>query len=94
MRDTWAGLPAVGKLSCDLLWFPVQLNVDQSELEDARWFTWEEINSALQVQAPPIRGDRPAFWLPPKHALANRLITEWRDRQRHEEDTPRTRDDS
>uniref|UniRef100_A0A3Q3G999 NAD(+) diphosphatase n=1 Tax=Kryptolebias marmoratus TaxID=37003 RepID=A0A3Q3G999_KRYMA len=58
-----------------------QVNVDQSELEDARWFTLEEIISALQVEAPPRRGDQPTFWLPPKHALANRLITEWTDHQ-------------
>ncbi|XP_013878775.1 NAD(P)H pyrophosphatase NUDT13, mitochondrial [Austrofundulus limnaeus] len=71
-----------------------QLNVNQSELEDARWFTLEEITSALQVEAPPRRGEDPAFWLPPRHALANRLITEWRDRQRHREDTPRTSHDN
>ncbi|XP_024858473.1 nucleoside diphosphate-linked moiety X motif 13 [Kryptolebias marmoratus] len=58
-----------------------RVNVDQSELEDARWFTLEEIISALQVEAPPRRGDQPTFWLPPKHALANRLITEWTDHQ-------------
>nr|XP_015817989.2 nucleoside diphosphate-linked moiety X motif 13 isoform X1 [Nothobranchius furzeri] len=64
-----------------------QLNVDLSELEDARWFTVEEISSGLQVKTTPRRGDPPSFWLPPKHTLANRLITEWRDRQRNSKDS-------
>ncbi|XP_070783370.1 NAD(P)H pyrophosphatase NUDT13, mitochondrial [Enoplosus armatus] len=63
-----------------------QLNVDHTELEDARWFSLEEITSALQVKTPPRRGDPPVLWLPPKHAIANRLITEWTDRQRCSEE--------
>uniref|UniRef100_A0A671X8G3 NAD(+) diphosphatase n=1 Tax=Sparus aurata TaxID=8175 RepID=A0A671X8G3_SPAAU len=59
-----------------------QLNVDRTELEDARWFSLEEITSALQVKTPPRRGDPPVCWLPPKHAIANRLIREWTDRRR------------
>ncbi|XP_042371980.1 NAD(P)H pyrophosphatase NUDT13, mitochondrial-like [Plectropomus leopardus] len=61
----------------------IQLKVDHSELEDARWFSLEEITSALQVKTPPRRGDPPVLWLPPKHAIAHRLITEWADRQTH-----------
>ncbi|AWP18234.1 putative nucleoside diphosphate-linked moiety X motif 13 [Scophthalmus maximus] len=59
-----------------------QLNVDVTELEDARWFSLEEIDSALQVRSPPRRGDAPVVWLPPKHTIARQLITEWTDRQR------------
>ncbi|XP_054455150.1 nucleoside diphosphate-linked moiety X motif 13 isoform X2 [Anoplopoma fimbria] len=59
-----------------------QLSVDHTELEDARWFSLEEITSALQVKTPPRRGNPPVLWLPPKHAIGNRLITEWMDRQR------------
>lgn len=59
-----------------------QLNVDRSELEDARWFSLEEIDAALQVKAPPRRGEPCVRWLPPKHAVANRLITEWAERRR------------
>lgn len=62
-----------------------QLNVDHTELEDARWFSLDEITSALQVKTPPRRGDPPVLWLPPKQAVANRLITEWTDRQRRSE---------
>ncbi|XP_067432442.1 nucleoside diphosphate-linked moiety X motif 13 [Thunnus thynnus] len=62
-----------------------QLNVDHTELEDARWFSLEEIISALQVKTPPRRGDPPVVWLPPKHAVANRLITEWTQQQQRSE---------
>ncbi|XP_049915236.1 nucleoside diphosphate-linked moiety X motif 13 isoform X1 [Epinephelus moara] len=63
-----------------------QLDVDHSELEDARWFSLEEITAALQVKTPPRRGDAPVLWLPPKHAIAHRLITEWTDRQRRRDE--------
>ncbi|XP_029383397.1 NAD(P)H pyrophosphatase NUDT13, mitochondrial isoform X2 [Echeneis naucrates] len=58
------------------------LSIDHTELEDARWFTLEEIDTALQVKTLPRRGDPLTVWLPPKHALANRLIAEWAMRQR------------
>ncbi|KAK2884342.1 nucleoside diphosphate-linked moiety X motif 13 isoform X2 [Channa argus] len=59
-----------------------QLQVDHAELEDARWFSSEEINSALKVKTPPRRGDPPILWLPPKQAIAHRLITEWMEQQK------------
>ncbi|XP_054860654.1 nucleoside diphosphate-linked moiety X motif 13 isoform X3 [Amphiprion ocellaris] len=65
-----------------------QVDVDHSELEEARWFSLDEITCALQVKAPPRRGDPPVIWLPPPHAVANRLITEWADLQRHGKDGP------
>ncbi|XP_028990220.1 nucleoside diphosphate-linked moiety X motif 13 isoform X3 [Betta splendens] len=58
-----------------------QLQVDHAELENARWFSLEEITSALKLQTPPQRGDSPALWLPPKQAVAHRLITEWTKQQ-------------
>ncbi|XP_034721160.1 nucleoside diphosphate-linked moiety X motif 13 isoform X2 [Etheostoma cragini] len=65
-----------------------QLSVDQSELEDARWFSLEEVSTALQVKPQPPRAPPapPALWLPPKHALANRLISEWAEQQRRSRD--------
>ncbi|XP_029933238.1 NAD(P)H pyrophosphatase NUDT13, mitochondrial [Myripristis murdjan] len=58
-----------------------QLSVDHSELEDARWFSLQEVSAALRLQAPPPRGAPPPLWLPPKHAVAHRLIREWAERQ-------------
>ncbi|KAM3592342.1 uncharacterized protein V6R79_016891 [Siganus canaliculatus] len=62
-----------------------QLDVDHSELEDARWFSLEEVTCALKVRSPPKKGHAPDLWLPPKHAVANHLITEWAERQRRGE---------
>ncbi|XP_026171173.1 NAD(P)H pyrophosphatase NUDT13, mitochondrial [Mastacembelus armatus] len=62
-----------------------QVRVDHTELEDARWFSLEEIISALRVKTPPRKCDPSALWLPPKHALANRLIAEWMDQQQRSE---------
>ncbi|KAM4715795.1 NAD(P)H pyrophosphatase NUDT13, mitochondrial isoform 2-T4 [Anableps anableps] len=64
-----------------------KLNVDHQELEDARWFTEEEITCALQVKAPLQKDHSPTVWLPPKHAVAHRLIMEWRDQQQRSKDT-------
>lgn len=56
-----------------------QVSVDEEELEDARWFSLEEIDAALKVKRPPrnAKGDPITFWVPPKYAIANRLIREW-----------------
>ncbi|KAM8889220.1 NAD(P)H pyrophosphatase NUDT13, mitochondrial [Synchiropus picturatus] len=59
-----------------------EISMDQSELEDARWFTLEEVSAALQVKTPPSRGEPTAMWLPPRHAIAHRLISEWVELQR------------
>lgn len=60
----------------------IQLNVDHTELEDARWFTFHDVTSALQVRGVPRKGHAPPLWLPPKQAIANHLITEWAEHQR------------
>lgn len=56
-----------------------QVTVDETELEDARWFTLEEITAALKIKVPPrnLKGEPPVFWVPPSYAIANRLIREW-----------------
>ncbi|XP_061563751.1 nucleoside diphosphate-linked moiety X motif 13 [Cololabis saira] len=64
-----------------------QLDVDHSELEDARWFTLEEVSCALRVKTPPREGDPSVLWVPPKHAVANHLIREWTDGQRRGDNT-------
>ncbi|XP_026207984.1 nucleoside diphosphate-linked moiety X motif 13 isoform X2 [Anabas testudineus] len=64
-------------LGCHASVSPAHTQVDHTELEDARWFSLEEVTSALKVKTPPSRGDPPILWLPPKQAIAHRLITEW-----------------
>ena len=45
--------------------------VDFTELEDARWFTREEVASALA------HAEDPPFLPPPRHAIARTLLDEW-----------------
>ncbi|CAL8284051.1 unnamed protein product [Merluccius merluccius] len=63
-----------------------QLDVDHAELEDARWFTLEEIRAALKARTPPRNppDQPPTIWVPPAYAVAHRLIREWaEDQERH-----------
>ena len=45
--------------------------IDHEELEDARWFTREDVVLMLMQLHP----DR--LFLPPRQAIANRLLTDW-----------------
>ena len=48
-----------------------QLLIDETELEDARWFTREEVAAALaQSPEPPFQG-------PPRAAIARTLLERW-----------------
>uniref|UniRef100_A0A674B1P4 NAD(+) diphosphatase n=1 Tax=Salmo trutta TaxID=8032 RepID=A0A674B1P4_SALTR len=59
------------------------VSVDKVELEDARWFSLEEVQEALTIKAPPRnnKGEPTVFWVPPSYAIANRLIQEWANLQ-------------
>uniref|UniRef100_A0A673JSF9 NAD(+) diphosphatase n=1 Tax=Sinocyclocheilus rhinocerous TaxID=307959 RepID=A0A673JSF9_9TELE len=58
-----------------------QVNIDKAELEDARWFTYEEITEALRKPPLDPRREPPVFWVPPSYAIANQLIQEWANQQ-------------
>ncbi|CAL8381379.1 unnamed protein product [Gadus morhua 'NCC'] len=60
-----------------------QVDVDHEELEEARWFTLEEIRAALKLRTPPRnpRDQPPTIWVPPSYAIAHKLIREWVDDQ-------------
>ncbi len=47
------------------------LTIDKHELEDARWFTRDQVRAALEE-----RGD---FGVPPPLAIAYQLIKNWAD---------------
>ncbi|XP_031655282.1 NAD(P)H pyrophosphatase NUDT13, mitochondrial isoform X2 [Oncorhynchus kisutch] len=61
----------------------LEVSVDKVELEDARWFSLEEVQEALTIKAPPRnnKGEPTVFWVPPNYAIANRLIQEWANQQ-------------
>ncbi len=48
-----------------------ELTIDVSEIEDARWFTRDEVAAAIEG-----RGDAP-FLPPPSHAIARTLLERW-----------------
>ncbi|MBW4330187.1 NAD(+) diphosphatase [Stakelama sp. CBK3Z-3] len=51
------------------------ITVDTNELEDARWFTREQVAAALAG------GADAAFLPPPRHAIAHTLLSVWLERQ-------------
>ncbi|XP_035257440.1 nucleoside diphosphate-linked moiety X motif 13 [Anguilla anguilla] len=61
-----------------------EVNLNGVELEDARWFTLEEIEDALKKKAFPqgAKGEPTAIWVPPRYAIANKLIREWAIQQK------------
>ena len=54
------------------------ITIDVTELEDARWFTREEVVDALEAVAVGEAGR--AFGAPPKYAVAHKLLQWWVDR--------------
>jgi len=48
-----------------------KIELDENELEDVRWFDKEFIRARLRL------GGNEEFNIPPKYALANRMISEW-----------------
>uniref|UniRef100_H3AMU0 NAD(+) diphosphatase n=1 Tax=Latimeria chalumnae TaxID=7897 RepID=H3AMU0_LATCH len=60
-----------------------EINVNKFELENARWFSLEEVKEAFQhKRIPPERKDGTVpVWIPPKLAIARQLIEEWVQRQ-------------
>ncbi|NXG67404.1 NUD13 protein, partial [Hemiprocne comata] len=56
-----------------------EISMDRLELEEARWFSLEEIVEGLQREPRPSKQDDGSFlpWFPPKQAIAHQLICEW-----------------
>ena len=54
------------------------LTIDTTELEDARWFTREEVADALEAIGRNENGM--AFGAPPAHAIAHVLMRWWLDK--------------
>ncbi|MEE9314287.1 MAG: NAD(+) diphosphatase [Rhizobiaceae bacterium] len=50
---------------------------DDGELEDCRWFSRTEVRDILAGMGPVNKDGEPQFYLPPKMAIANRLVSDW-----------------
>ncbi len=54
---------------------------DESELDDCRWFSRDEVLAILKGDGPKNSDGEPEFFMPPPMAIANRLVTDWARRQ-------------
>lgn len=53
------------------------INMDALELEDCRWFSRDEIRAILEGVGPTNDDGSPKFFMPPKMAIASRLVSDW-----------------
>ncbi|XP_048363044.1 NAD(P)H pyrophosphatase NUDT13, mitochondrial isoform X2 [Sphaerodactylus townsendi] len=60
-----------------------QISINQQELEAAKWFSLEEVEQALGRGPIPSqdKDDGLSFWVPPKQAIAHKLLQEWVKKQ-------------
>lgn len=57
-----------------------EINVDTNELEDAQWFTKEELKEAIErsLTSPPFQGPKDAkVWAPGPIAIAHQILKAW-----------------
>ena len=57
------------------------IDADMEELEECRWFTRDEILATMDGDGPTNEDGSPALFIPPKMAIANRLVTDWARRE-------------
>uniref|UniRef100_A0A8C5SZQ8 NAD(+) diphosphatase n=1 Tax=Laticauda laticaudata TaxID=8630 RepID=A0A8C5SZQ8_LATLA len=77
----WSFPNSILMIACHALVHPLQskCTINTQELESAKWFSHEEVVMALQREPKPSKetDDSISFWVPPKQAIARRLIQEW-----------------
>ncbi|KAL7990422.1 hypothetical protein Chor_013852 [Crotalus horridus] len=77
----WPFPNSILMIACHALVHPLQSNctINTQELESARWFSHEEVVKALEQESWSSKetDERTSFWVPPKQAIARRLIQEW-----------------
>ena len=66
--------PSQLMIGCHAMAEDTALNVDRTELEEARWFSRDEVAQAMQG------GEDGAFIAPPPHAVAHHLLKWWLER--------------
>ncbi|KAM6442273.1 NAD(P)H pyrophosphatase NUDT13, mitochondrial isoform 1-T4 [Liasis olivaceus] len=81
----WPFPNSILMIACHALVHPLQskCTINTQELESARWFSHEEMVKALEREPRPSKekDDNTSFWVPPKQAIARRLIQEWVKKQ-------------
>ncbi|XP_075267127.1 NAD-capped RNA hydrolase NUDT12 isoform X3 [Opisthocomus hoazin] len=64
-------MPSSLMIGCLAVAVSTEIKVDKSEIEDARWFTREQVVEVL------IKGNQRSFFVPPSQAIAHQLIKHW-----------------
>ncbi|KAG8598239.1 hypothetical protein GDO81_002539 [Engystomops pustulosus] len=64
-------MPSSLMIGCLGVAISTEITVDKTEIEDARWFTREQVVEAL------IKGNQQHLVVPPRHAIAHQLIKHW-----------------
>ena len=68
--------PSQMMIGCTSVAQSTELTIDKTELDDARWFTREELEDARNAGP---QGNETLIF-PQKFAIAHRLVTWWHDR--------------
>lgn len=64
-------MPSSLMIGCLAVAVSTEIKVDKNEIEDARWFTREQVVDVLT------KGKQQAFFVPPSRAIAHQLIKHW-----------------
>ncbi|KAG7489591.1 peroxisomal NADH pyrophosphatase NUDT12 [Solea senegalensis] len=64
-------MPSNLMIGCLALAISTDIRVDENEIEEARWFTRQQVIDSL------FRGESPAFTAPPRQTIAHQLIKHW-----------------
>ncbi|NXI48725.1 NUD12 pyrophosphatase, partial [Chloroceryle aenea] len=64
-------MPSSLMIGCLAVAVSTEIKVDKNEIEDARWFSREEVVEVL------IKGNQHSFFVPPSQAIAHQLIKHW-----------------
>ncbi|XP_041642609.1 peroxisomal NADH pyrophosphatase NUDT12 [Cheilinus undulatus] len=64
-------MPSTLMIGCLAVAISTDVKVDESEIEDARWFTRQQVVESL------LKGSRPALIIPPRQTIAHQLIRYW-----------------
>ncbi|NWI69477.1 NUD12 pyrophosphatase, partial [Todus mexicanus] len=64
-------MPSSLMIGCLAAAVSTEIVVDKDEIEDARWFTREEVVEVV------VKGNQRSFFVPPRRAIAHQLIKHW-----------------
>ncbi|XP_027023190.1 peroxisomal NADH pyrophosphatase NUDT12 isoform X1 [Tachysurus fulvidraco] len=64
-------MPSSLMIGCFAVAVSTDIKVDENEIEDARWFTRQEVIDAL------VKGHQAVFSMPPRQAIAHYLVKHW-----------------